>query len=69
MYLIIDQQKLFYYYDYMAAILSERDNDYLEERFKDVFATKKEFSKYRSDIMDKLDEILKEVVAGNKNKK
>ena len=53
----------------MAPILSEKDIDYLEKRFKDVFATKGEFEKYRSDVMDKLDKILSEVVASRQEQK
>lgn len=43
------------------TLLSEKDIQNLEERLKEVFVTKKEFQKYRSDLFDKLDTILKEV--------
>lgn len=51
------------------SILTEKDFDYLEERFREVFATKEEFKKYRSDVIDKLDEILKEIVANRQEQK
>ena len=43
-------------------ILTEKDLDYIESRLKDVFATKEDFEQYRSQIMDKLDSILKEIL-------
>ncbi len=46
-----------------SPILTEKDIDYLEERFKEVFTTKDDFIKYKSDLMDKLDKILKEIQA------
>ena len=55
-------------------ILKEVDVDYLEKRLKLAFVTKGEFedfkedldstlSKHRSDLMEKLDSILKEILA------
>lgn len=46
----------------LKRILSENDIAYLEERFREVFATKEDFEKYRSDLMEKLDQILKEIL-------
>lgn len=46
------------------TFLSEKDIQILEDRLKEIFATKEEFQKYRSDLFDKLDAILKEVQAG-----
>lgn len=43
--------------------LTESDIDYLEKRFKGVFSTKKELFKVKSDLIDHLDAILKEVIA------
>jgi predicted nuclease with TOPRIM domain len=40
-----------------------KDLDEVEERFKEVFATKEDLISYKSDLIDKLDEILKEIVA------
>lgn len=50
----------------MATIryLTEKDIDYLEQRLRDVFATKEEFTEYRSELLVKLDEILTELKAG-----
>ncbi|MBL7159716.1 hypothetical protein ISS85_04520 [Candidatus Microgenomates bacterium] len=44
-------------------MLTEKDVDYLEQRLRDVFATKDEFTKYRSELINKLDKILQEIVA------
>jgi hypothetical protein len=44
-------------------ILTEHDVDYLETRFKEVFVTKDVMTKTKSDLMDTLDKILKEVIA------
>jgi hypothetical protein len=41
--------------------LSEKDVDYLEKRLRDVFATKDEFTTYRSELLNKLDKILGEI--------
>ena len=40
-----------------------KDLDEVEERFKEVFATKEDLISYKSDLIDKLDGILKEIVA------
>lgn len=45
------------------TFLTEKDIEALEQRFKEIFTTKEEFQKYRSDLFDKLDVILKEVLA------
>jgi hypothetical protein len=45
-------------------ILSEADIEYLENRLKDSFLTKDEFGKFKEDIFEKLDRILKEVITG-----
>ena len=37
--------------------------DEIEERFKEVFATKEDLVSFKSDLVDKLDDILKEIVA------
>lgn len=41
--------------------LTEKDIDYLEKRLKDIFPTREEFKELKSDLFDKLDEILKEI--------
>lgn len=43
--------------------LSEKDIAYLEERLKEVFITREEFTLFHSTLFDKLDEILHEVKA------
>ena len=50
-------------------ILSEKDVDYLEQRLRDVFVTKDEFTKYRSELIDKLDEILKEILTSRQEQR
>lgn len=47
----------------MAAksFLTEKDISILEERFKEIFLTREEFQKYRSELFDRFDVILKEV--------
>ena len=40
-----------------------KDLDEIENRFKEVFATKEDLMSYKSDLMDKLDDILKEIIA------
>jgi len=44
--------------------LTQVDFDQLEE----IFVTKAEFSGYRSELMNKLDEILKEILASRQEK-
>jgi len=44
-------------------MLTQKDLDEIEKRLKDVFATKAELLKHRSDLMNKLDKILKEILA------
>ena len=39
--------------------LTEKDIDYLEKRLRDTFITKEEFFKYKSELFEKLDEIIK----------
>ncbi|KKS97750.1 MAG: hypothetical protein UV73_C0005G0027 [Candidatus Gottesmanbacteria bacterium GW2011_GWA2_43_14] len=45
-------------------MLTASDIEYLENRFKETFPTKDEFSKFRDSLFNKLDIILKEVFAG-----
>ncbi|KKQ97347.1 MAG: hypothetical protein UT24_C0012G0018 [Candidatus Woesebacteria bacterium GW2011_GWB1_39_12] len=40
-------------------ILTEKDLDLIEERLKDTFVTKEEFTEYKSEYFDKLDKIVK----------
>ncbi len=42
-----------------SRYLTEKDVDYLEERLKSAFVTKEEFIEYKSELFDKLDEIIK----------
>jgi len=42
-------------------MLTQRDIDGLETRFREVFSTREEFQKLKSDIFDKLDAFLKEI--------
>ncbi len=42
--------------------LTEKDWEEIEQRLQEVFMTKEEFTQYRSDLMNKLDEILKEII-------
>lgn len=42
-----------------VKFLSEADVDYLEQRLRDVFVTKEEFTRYKSELFNKLDEIVK----------
>ena len=44
-------------------ILSEADIDYLENRLKETFPTKEEFTRFKEKMFNTLDKILKEVVA------
>ena len=44
-------------------LLTEKDVDYLEQRFKGVFATKDDLQKLKDELMNKLDRILKEILA------
>ncbi len=46
------------------AFLTEKDIAILENRFKEIFLTKEEFQKHRSELFDKLDTILREIQAG-----
>lgn len=39
--------------------LTEKDFDEIEQRLREIFPTKGEFTQYRSDLMNKLDQILK----------
>lgn len=43
--------------------ITVKDADYLEERFKEVFATKDNIMQIKSNIIDHLDQVLKEVVS------
>lgn len=42
-------------------MLTIKDIDELESRFREVFSTKEEFQQLKSDIFDKLDSFMKEV--------
>ena len=42
--------------------LTEKDLDEIEKRLSGVFATKEDFVSYKSDLIDKLDKILKEIL-------
>ena len=44
------------------AFLTEKDIAILENRFKEIFLTKEEFQKHRSELFDRLDAILKEIL-------
>lgn len=44
-------------------MLTQKDIDTLESNFKEVFATKEELQQMKSDLLDKLDQILKEILA------
>lgn len=44
-------------------MITEKDADLLESRFRKIFATKEELQKMKSDLLDKLDSILKEILA------
>lgn len=43
-------------------MITEKDMDLIENRLKDTFSTKDEFQKMKSDLLDKLDSILKEIL-------
>jgi len=45
------------------GMITQRDMDGLENRFREVFATKDEFQQLKNDLMNKLDSILKEILA------
>lgn len=47
----------------MDMALTQTDLDEIENRLGDVFVTKEDFTRYRSELMDKLDKILKEILA------
>lgn len=42
-----------------GKFLTEQDIDYLEQRLREVFVTKEEFTQYKSELFNKLDEIIK----------
>lgn len=44
-----------------VARITERDLDYIETRFRDIFLTRDEFVEFKSEITDMLVDILKEV--------
>ena len=44
-------------------MLTQKDIDILETNFKKIFATKEELMQVKSDLMIKLDKILKEILA------
>jgi len=43
--------------------ITQKDLDGIENRLKDVFVTKEEFTVHKSELLNKLDEILKEILA------
>ena len=43
--------------------LTQRDLDEIDNRLEETFVTKADFTNYRSELMNKLDEILKEILA------
>ena len=47
----------------MVMAITVKDVDSIENRFREIFITKEEFAAYRSELMDKLDGILKEILA------
>lgn len=49
-------------------ILTEADIDYLEKRLSETFPTKEDFQAFRSDFFEKIDPILKEVVASREER-
>jgi len=44
-------------------MITQKDIDEMEIRFKEIFATKEELMQMKSDLLDKLDSILKEILA------
>jgi len=46
----------------MVMAITVKDVDSIENRFREIFITKEEFAAYRSELMDKLDGILKEIL-------
>lgn len=44
-------------------MLTQKDLDEIESRLEDTFVTKDELQQVKSDLMDKLDSILKEILA------
>ena len=40
-------------------MINQKDLDVIEERFKDTFLTKEDFTLYKSELFNKLDEIVK----------
>jgi len=51
------------------ALLTEKDIDYLEKRFSEIFATKDDLQRTKSELLNTLDKILKEVVASRQEQK
>lgn len=50
------------------STLTEKDIDYLEERFQKTFVTKDDLRQTKSDLLNVLDKILKEVVANRQER-
>lgn len=44
-------------------MITQRDVEIIEEELKGTFATKEELQQMKSDLLDKLDQILKEILA------
>jgi len=42
-------------------MITQKDLDEIEGRLKDTFVTKEDFTEYKSELFDKLDEIVKAV--------
>lgn len=49
-------------------MITENDMDLIENRLRDNFATKDDLQQLRSDLIDKLDAILKEVIASREER-
>jgi len=49
-------------------MITENDLDLIENRLEDKFATKEELQQMKSDLFDKLDSILKEILATRQEK-
>ena len=45
--------------------ITQKDLDNIEERLSDTFVTKKGFTEYKSELFDKLDEIVKNTADTN----
>lgn len=50
-------------------VLTEEDLNSIEQRLEQVFATKKDLKNHKSDLINKLDKILKEILASREAQK